>query len=139
MENKECKYHLPCGWCDKKDKQCDFNNDAIDKQEETPATVKNANVEVLPYRVPNDTEFQTVNALCNHEWECVGLSTAGSKFRCKKCNATKTEPFKPHSLYEGNHCEGNKEYLTLESASAKGEPSSSQTTKDDYPFTYTGK
>lgn len=106
MENKECKYRLPCGWCDKKDKQCDFNNAAIEKQEETPATAKKANIAV-PYRVPNDTELQTIDY--------------------------------PNSLYDGNHCKANIENLTSASASAKGEPSSSQTTKDDYPFTYTGK
>ena len=28
----------------------------------------------------------------DHEWECVGLSTAGTTYRCKKCYATKIYP-----------------------------------------------
>lgn len=24
MENKECKYRLPCGWCDRKNKKCEL-------------------------------------------------------------------------------------------------------------------
>ena len=28
---------------------------------------------------------------CNHQWECCGVSTAGSTYRCKICGETKTE------------------------------------------------
>ena len=28
----------------------------------------------------------------DHEWECCGISTAGTDFICKKCNARKTYP-----------------------------------------------
>lgn len=37
-----------------------------------------------------------VNIMCqsesDHEWECTGLSTAGTTYRCKKCYATKIYP-----------------------------------------------
>lgn len=29
---------------------------------------------------------------CEHEWECIGVSTVGTSYRCKKCFASKTEP-----------------------------------------------
>ena len=36
------------------------------------------------------------NKICqsesDHEWECCGISTVGSKHRCKKCGAYKTVP-----------------------------------------------
>lgn len=36
------------------------------------------------------------NVLCasdvDHEWECTGISTAGTHYRCKKCHASKTYP-----------------------------------------------
>lgn len=39
-----------------------------------------------------------VNKVCmsenDHEWECCGISTAGETYRCKKCYATKTYPYK---------------------------------------------
>ena len=28
----------------------------------------------------------------DHEWACIGISTEGLYYRCKKCNATKTYP-----------------------------------------------
>ena len=28
----------------------------------------------------------------DHEWECTGVSTTGTTYRCKKCYATKTYP-----------------------------------------------
>ena len=32
---------------------------------------------------------------CNHEWECDGINTGGSHYRCKKCGSTKTVPYNP--------------------------------------------
>lgn len=45
-----------------------------------------------------------VNKMCvsedDHEWECTGISTGGSTYRCKKCFAHKIEtyPFKPYDI-----------------------------------------
>ena len=43
-----------------------------------------------------DTEAST-NKTCkseeDHEWECCGMSTAGSDYRCKKCGKYKFEPY----------------------------------------------
>lgn len=43
-----------------------------------------------------------VNKMCtsedDHEWECIGMSTAGSDYRCKKCYAYKTVPSDYHPL-----------------------------------------
>lgn len=39
-----------------------------------------------------------VNKMCqsesDHEWECIGLSAAGTTYRCKKCYTTKIYPCK---------------------------------------------
>ena len=36
------------------------------------------------------------NKICesesDHEWECCGISTVGTDYRCKKCGAYKTYP-----------------------------------------------
>ena len=37
---------------------------------------------------------------CNHYWECIGMSTVGTQFRCKYCGETKTEPFKTNGDVE---------------------------------------
>ena len=29
----------------------------------------------------------------NHQWECTGVSTAGSTYRCRVCGKTKTENY----------------------------------------------
>ena len=74
-----CVYETPCGWCSKWDKKCDKKI-----QERKP--VRN-NIRI-------DTAF--TNATCqsesDHEWECCGISTAGTDYICKKCYARKTYP-----------------------------------------------
>ena len=35
----------------------------------------------------------------DHEWECIGMSTAGSHYRCKKCGVYKVYPYKNNPPY----------------------------------------
>ena len=53
--------------------------------------------------VEDDSSAETlVNRMCqsedDHEWECCGISTAGTDYRCKKCYAHKTVPCEYHPL-----------------------------------------
>ena len=80
---KDCKYRLPCGWCDRKNELCQFEFDAknvtiIDKLPETILT----------------SEYELTNKICtNHQWECSGADTQGWSYRCRKCGATKRENY----------------------------------------------
>lgn len=52
---------------------------------------------------PVDEPIETlVNKMCtsesDHEWECCGISTAGTDYMCKKCYAHKTITCKTESL-----------------------------------------
>lgn len=70
MGTINCVYETPCGWCSKWDKKCDRKT-----PENKPAAV---------------------NKMCqsesDHEWECTGMSTAGTTYTCRKCYAQKTVP-----------------------------------------------
>lgn len=59
---KDCKYRLPCDWCDKFNKKCE---------------------EVDYYELPNPNT-------CNHDWIFVKqtTNTAGTDvhYRCRKCH-----------------------------------------------------
>ena len=70
-----CTYKTPCGWCAKWDKKCDK------KIPEPP--------------VVNQSDYPT-NIMCqseeDHQWECCGISTAGSSYRCKICGEYKSVP-----------------------------------------------
>lgn len=50
---------------------------------------------------------QKENTVCksdfDHEWECCGVSTNGSNYRCKKCYAHK---FVPYTSSSSNHYKG---------------------------------
>ena len=61
----QCIYSTPCGWCTKWDKKCDK-------------------------KIGEPIAFKTD---CDHEWECCGMSTAGSDYVCKKCRAHKFESY----------------------------------------------
>ena len=43
------------------------------------------------------------NKLCisesDHDWECCGITTAGTDYICKKCHACKTIPIEYHDLH----------------------------------------
>ena len=45
-------------------------------------------------KVANETPYANVRCVsdADHEWECCGISTAGSDYRCKKCGVHKTIP-----------------------------------------------
>lgn len=70
-----CIYKTPCGWCTKWDKKCDK------KIPEPP--------------VINQYDYSK-NKMCqsdeDHQWECCGVSTAGSTYRCKICGEHKSVP-----------------------------------------------
>lgn len=75
MKNyEECKYYLPCGWCDRLDRPCK-------EAEQSQPTVKE-----------NKKEF------CVHEWEMITpINTLTSSYwRCKKCGETKTENYQEY-------------------------------------------
>lgn len=78
-----CVYETPCGWCSKWDKKCDK------KIPERGQRVK-CN--------PVDDATGYANKMCikesDHEWECSGISTGGTTYRCKKCHAVKMYPCK---------------------------------------------
>lgn len=72
-----CTYVTPCGWCTKWDEKCDKK---------------------IGYEKPEQSYDNqvAVNKLClsesDHEWECCGISMAGSDYICKKCYSRKTVP-----------------------------------------------
>ena len=78
---ENCVYETPCGWCSKWDKKCDQNTPE-QKQVKTNFVYDTA----------------TTNKMCqsesDHEWECVGMSTTGTDYMCRKCLARKTIPYK---------------------------------------------
>lgn len=85
---KPCTYETPCGWCTKWDKKCDCK-----------PYKRGLRVEINPIDDAIDIldDKTLTNQICvsedDHEWECCGVSTIGSDFRCKKCFTHKTVPF----------------------------------------------
>ena len=81
MGTINCVYETPCGWCSKWDKNCD---------KKTPECEQ-----ITKCNPINDV---TTNKICrsefDHQWECIGMSTAGSNYICRKCFARKTIPYK---------------------------------------------
>ena len=75
-----CIYETPCGWCSKWDKKCD---------KKTPERGQRAKCN------PIDDAF--TNKMCqsefDHEWECIGISTIGTDYICRKCFARKNAPY----------------------------------------------
>ena len=79
---KDCKYRLPCGWCDRQNKICQFE-----------AHTEAVYIDKLPKEVLT-TEYDLSNKPCiEHEWECSGADTGGWTYTCRKCGATKRESF----------------------------------------------
>lgn len=76
-----CPYETPCGWCTKWDKKCD-------KKIPGPPVINQ----------PDYSTETLTNKICesdlDHQWECCGISTAGSTYRCKICGTYKSEPVK---------------------------------------------
>lgn len=83
----DCVYETPCGWCSKWDKKCD---------KKLPGRGQRIKINPVDDAISDISETIT-NKICekesDHEWECTGLSTAGTTYRCKKCYATKTYPY----------------------------------------------
>ena len=76
MGTNNCVYETPCGWCSKWDKECD----------------KRMHTSSYRMKHPKPLVF-TCQSDADHEWECVGVSTAGTTYQCKKCYAQKNLPF----------------------------------------------
>ena len=74
------------------------NKELAEENEALKVLLKNQLDKVLD---GNSTET-LVNKMCveesDHKWECCGLSTEGSYYRCKKCGACKTYPVEPHEF-----------------------------------------
>lgn len=88
-----CTYETPCGWCTKWDKKCD---NKIGPE-------RGQRVKINPIDDAIDEPIETlVNKICtsesDHDWECCGISTAGTTYRCKKCYEYKTIPLKTEIL-----------------------------------------
>lgn len=88
-----CVYETPCGWCYKWDKKCD-------KQIlERGQRVKINPVDDL---MNEDLKEILANKMCeselDHEWECIGLSTIGTDYICKKCYVHKIIPIEYQPL-----------------------------------------
>lgn len=85
----QCTYSTPCGWCVKWDKKCD-------KKISEPPT--------KPYDyLKEELTSNTCKSVEDHQWECCGMSTEGSEYRCKKCGKYKFEPYttSTSSYYKG--------------------------------------
>lgn len=79
MGTFNCVYETPCGWCSKWDKKCDRK---IPEQGQIKETLVN----------------KTCQSESDHEWECTGISTAGTTYICKRCYAQKTYPVEHHEM-----------------------------------------
>lgn len=84
-----CVYKTPCGWCSKWDKKCD------NKIPEQAHRTKCNPIDDIIDDIGESIKVVT-NKICesesDHEWECMGASTVGTTYRCKKCGAHKTYP-----------------------------------------------
>jgi hypothetical protein len=83
-----CTYETPCGWCTKWDKKCD----------KKIGSERGQRVNINPVDDAIDEPIETlVNKVCtselDHDWECVGISTAGTSYRCRKCYIHKLVPY----------------------------------------------
>ena len=91
MGTFNCVYETPCGWCSKWDKKCDKKI-----SERGQRTKCNPVDDAMDSTVEEDVKSVLLNKTCNsesdHEWECCGISTAGTTYRCKKCYTYKTYP-----------------------------------------------
>ena len=80
---ENCVYETPCGWCSKWDKKCD----------QKTLEQKQGKINFVYDTTTNKTN-KTCQSESDHEWECVGMSTAGSNYICRKCLARKTIPYR---------------------------------------------
>ena len=71
----DCKYKLPCGWCDRKNETCE-NTYSYSSNTVTVSKL-NTGMDKL--------------ASCDHQWECIGMNSIGTQYRCKLCGQTKSD------------------------------------------------
>ena len=79
MGTINCVYETPCGWCSKWDKKCD---------KKTPERGQRAKCNPIDDAAAN----KTCQSESDHKWECIGMSTIGTDYICRKCYARKTVP-----------------------------------------------
>ena len=65
---EQCKYKLPCGWCDRKNEKC----------------------EMLKKSIAQIPEFSN-STTHNHIWIIKYITTSGITYYCSKCGAIKHE------------------------------------------------
>ena len=72
----------------------DKNKELAEENEALKVLLKNYLDSVTVIDEPSTNKL--TNKMCveesDHEWECTGISTAGTHYRCKKCYASKTYP-----------------------------------------------
>lgn len=69
---QECKYRLPCNWCDKYDRMCEAVLVEIHKRQEEESIGR-----------PEPKK-------CDHEWRFLGSNMTDDYYICNKCGANKT-------------------------------------------------
>ena len=72
---QDCKYRLPCNWCDKYDRMCKAVLTEIYKQRQKERNAKESKSEE-----------------CEHEWRYEGELGNRHHYRCIKCNTLKAVP-----------------------------------------------
>ena len=80
MGTINCVYETPCGWCSKWDKKCDKK-----------APERGQRIKCNP--IDDAAANKTCQSESDHEWECIGMSTVGTDYMCRKCYARKTVPY----------------------------------------------
>lgn len=93
--HEECRYYLPCGWCDKKNEKCIFEQvcKAPDNKEPVADNLTNEPSLIEDHIEKQLTKGYYNNPTCNHEWICTGVDTGGWMYTCKKCLATRRENY----------------------------------------------
>ena len=91
MKNhKDCKYYLPCGWCDKNNEKCIFEQ-VCEAHVDGRKSVEDTKDQV------RTTEYDYSNVLntrcVEHDWYCCGVDTSGWTYRCSKCGQIKKENY----------------------------------------------
>lgn len=70
---RDCKYRLPCAWCDKYDRPCEaVEYELLKQQEEITKKLKSEE--------------------CEHEWKYEGQLGNRHHYRCVKCDTLKAVP-----------------------------------------------
>lgn len=93
--HEECKYYLPCGWCDKKNEKCMFEQVCKAPDNKEPVTDNLTNEpglieDYIEKQLPKDYDN---NSICNHIWYCSGVDTSGWMYTCSKCGKIKKENY----------------------------------------------